>query len=186
MASYVRLIRAVADKIPLCVTLVDCEQDDQPLVYVNQVFERLIGYQSKEVIGRNCRFLQGELTDGETVDSLRRCIAAEQACFADLQNYRKDGSVFWNRLILLPLFREGESLFIGLQKDITAEKRNSHTSLKVPPSIFHDISNPLTAVISLQALIDFTPTTDDSSVEFVEELGTAIEQLRTHIDSLPC
>lgn len=103
------------------ITLSDCRLPDHPLVYVNAGFEALTGYTREEVVGRNCRFLQGEGTDPETLALLRAAIRAGRPCTVELLNQRKDGTPFWNRLALTPL-HDGEGRlthFVGIQSDIT-------------------------------------------------------------------
>lgn len=75
------------------VTISDCRQHDNPLIYANDGFERLTGYPIDDVIGRNCRFLQEPGTDRETVIELRSAIAEGRQCTVQLLNYRKDGTV---------------------------------------------------------------------------------------------
>lgn len=103
------------------VSLADVRRPDCPLIYVNKGFERLTGYTREEVVGRNCRFLQGRDTDPLSVARMRTAISAGEALLLDLLNYRKDGSPFWNRVSLKPvLSREGKvTHVIGIQSDIS-------------------------------------------------------------------
>jgi len=77
---------------------------DNPLIHVNGGFCEQTGYDRKEILGRNCRFLQGEATREEPVARMREAITAEEPVTVELRNYRKDGSMFWNRVWL---FRSG-------------------------------------------------------------------------------
>lgn len=106
-------------------SLCDVRRPGMPLIYVNDGFENLTGYRKDEVVGRNCRFLQGPETDRETVDRIRAAVAAGQPLIVDLMNYRKDGKAFWNRLSLRPVFDAAGALshIIGIQSDLTALKR---------------------------------------------------------------
>ncbi|MEO8565435.1 MAG: EAL domain-containing protein, partial [Betaproteobacteria bacterium] len=96
-----------------------------PLVYVNRAFEQVTGYSRAEVIGGNCRFLQGEDRDQPELDKVRRAIAEQCDGHAVLRNYRKDGSLFWNKLYVTPV-RDPRSNrvthFVGVQYDITEIK----------------------------------------------------------------
>ena len=106
------------------IVIADARLPDMPLIYVNEGFERITGYTSVEVVGRNCRFLQGPGTDPSSLEKLRSALRENRACTVLLLNYRKDGSVFWNRLSITPV-RDGAgevSHFIGVQSDVTAEQ----------------------------------------------------------------
>ncbi len=107
------------------ITITDPRQPDNPLIYVNAGFERLTGYTSAEVLGRNCRFLQGPGTDIETLNELRRAIREEREATVQLLNYRKDGTPFWNRLSITPVRDAAGATthFIGVQSDVTSEKQ---------------------------------------------------------------
>ena len=106
----------------LSFTISDPRQDDNPLVYVNPAFERTTGYRAEEVLGRNCRFLQGPETDPAGVARVRAAIQGEQHAVVTLLNHRKDGTAFWNELSLSPVY-DGEGTlthFVGIQADVTA------------------------------------------------------------------
>jgi len=103
------------------VSLADARRPDCPLIYVNKGFERLTGYTREEVVGRNCRLLQGPDTDPVAVGRMRTAISAGEPVILDLLNYRKDGEKFWNRVSLKPvLSRDGRvTHVIGIQSDIS-------------------------------------------------------------------
>src|SRR3954463_760249 len=106
------------------ITIADARLPDQPLIYANAGFERLTGYSVAEVLGRNCRFLQGSATDLATVDELRTAISQQREVTVQLLNYHKDGAPFWNRLSITPVHDSSREVthFIGVQSDVTAEK----------------------------------------------------------------
>jgi PAS domain S-box-containing protein len=103
------------------VTLSDPDQEDSPIIYANEAFERLTGYSQEEIIGRNCRFLQGSDKDQTQLDVLRQALVKKEGCSVTLRNYRKDGTLFHNRLEITPLYdNKGELLYyLGVQYDIT-------------------------------------------------------------------
>ena len=112
-----RAITATSDGIIIS----DPNQHDMPIVYVNAGFERMTGYTLAEVLGRNCRFLQGDDTNQSEIARLRLALRDKQACRVTLRNYRKDGSMFWNELDVSPVYDDAGNLinFIGVQKDVT-------------------------------------------------------------------
>jgi len=121
-----RLLREHAmDEAPIGITISDPSQSDNPLVYVNDGFCELTGYPREEILGQNCRFLQGEATREEPVAQMRAAIQAEEPVTVELRNYRKDGSMFWNRVTIVPIRSDSGTVtnYLGYQQDITAEKR---------------------------------------------------------------
>ncbi|QPV61619.1 PAS domain S-box protein [Halosimplex litoreum] len=114
----------VMDEAPVGITLSDPSRDDNPLVYANDRFEQLTGYTESEVLGRNCRFLQGERTAGEPVAAMRTAIDAGDPVTVELRNYREDGTEFWNRVSIAPVrTSDGEiTNYVGFQRDVTGEK----------------------------------------------------------------
>ncbi|MFP4252661.1 MAG: EAL domain-containing protein [Guyparkeria sp.] len=106
------------------VIIADARQPDQPIVYVNSAFTEITGYRADEVLGRNCRFLQGEETDPGAIDQIRHGLAAREPVRVLLRNYRKDGSLFWNELHIAPVEDESGEIthFVGLQNDVSAHK----------------------------------------------------------------
>jgi PAS domain S-box-containing protein len=104
----------------------DPRQPDTPIVYANQAFLDLTGYSADEVLGRNCRFLQGKDTAPEAVSAIRRGLAADEHWVSvELLNYRKDGSSFWNQLHISPVHDEqGETIYyFASQKDVSERRR---------------------------------------------------------------
>lgn len=111
-----------ATRMPMLIT--DPNLPDNPIVFANDAFLRLTGYSRQEVIGRNCRFLQGPETDPADVARLRDAIARRAQIELDLINHRKDGSRFYNRVLISPVFDEDGHLtyFFASQFDVTLEK----------------------------------------------------------------
>jgi PAS domain S-box-containing protein len=119
----------VADAI-LAMAISDPTLPDNPIIYVNAAFESLTGYTSAEIVGRNCRFLQGPNTNPDDITRLRTAIAERQRITLDLLNYHRDGSPFWNRLMVTPVFTDTAAngtkgdlrYFFASQFDVTIER----------------------------------------------------------------
>lgn len=110
-----------ATRMPMLIT--DPNQADNPIVFVNDAFAKLTGYSREETLGRNCRFLQGPGTNSEDIDRIRTAIAERQPIEIELLNYKKDGGVFWNRVLISPVFDRGElTYFFASQLDVTRER----------------------------------------------------------------
>lgn len=106
------------------IVITDPGRRDNPIIYANPAFESMTGYSSEEVLGRNCRFLQGSDRDQPPLDELRSAIREGRECKVTLRNYRKDGTLFWNELNVSPVY-DGEGRltnFIGVQSDVTERK----------------------------------------------------------------
>lgn len=111
------------------IVITDHRQPDAPVVYANPAFERITGYTIAEVLGRNCRFLQGIDHNQYGLTQLREAIKNGQTCSVILRNYRKDGTLFWNELSVSPIYDDHGILthFIGIQSDITERKQAENT-----------------------------------------------------------
>ena len=121
------------------VVISDAVRPDQPIVYANPAFERMTGYGLAEIMGRNCRFLQGPDRDQPAVAVLRAAIAAGGDAVVELRNYRKDGTVFWNELHLAPVRDDEGALthFIGVQTDVTERKAQEAELRRVKERLEH-------------------------------------------------
>ncbi|MGH2316652.1 PAS domain-containing protein [Planococcus sp. SE5232] len=120
--TQVTLLEAMLDGSKVGTIVTDPSQHDNPIIYTNKTFIEMTGYTQEEVIGRNCRFLQGPGTAKEDIQKMKEAIADEKKVILTLQNYRKDGSPFWNRLAIEPVRIEDKLYFIGTQTDITLER----------------------------------------------------------------
>ena len=122
--TRLRLYERALDEAVQGVTIADADQPDMPIVYANRSFERVTGYDIAEVLGRNCRFLQGPETDPDTVDRIRAGIENDEPVSVEIRNYRKDGTPFWNALDVAPVRDEDGDVthYVGLQRDVTERK----------------------------------------------------------------
>ena len=124
------------------IVIADAQSGDLPIIYVNPAFEALTGYSSEEVMGHNCRLLQGEETRQPELDILRRALSDGSDCNVIVRNFRKDGELFWNHLFISPVRDESGSIthFVGIQNDLT-ERRQVEAELAYAAN--HD---PVTAL----------------------------------------
>ena len=115
---------AIIEATDIGIVYVDATQYDQPLVRVNPAFLSMTGYTEEEVIGRNCRFLQGPGTDPQTVAQIGAAIRQGEPARCELLNYRKDGAAFWNQLMISPVRDHSGRViaFSGMLTDITAQR----------------------------------------------------------------
>ena len=121
MRLYKRAIAASSNGI--CIS--DISLPDQPVLYVNPAFERITGYDMADVLGRNCRLLQGPSPDRSVTAKIRSSIARGAECQVSLRNYTRDGTPFWNHLTLAPVRDRVSRVthYIGIMTDITEIKQ---------------------------------------------------------------
>eukprot|EP01119_Soliformovum_irregulare_P013126 TRINITY_DN3464_c0_g1_i1.p1 TRINITY_DN3464_c0_g1~~TRINITY_DN3464_c0_g1_i1.p1 ORF type:complete len:458 (-),score=109.44 TRINITY_DN3464_c0_g1_i1:38-1411(-) len=119
----------------------DNNKPDCPIVWANEQFEAMTLYSKEEILGRNCRFLQGKYTDREIVSEIRTAVEKGQSLDIELLNYRKDGVAFWNCFLMLPVHPKGTktgrpNYFIAIQKDVTILKSvGPNPSSWTPPEV---------------------------------------------------
>ena len=117
------VLAQILDSVVNGITLSDPDQEDNPLVYANAAFELITGYDREEILGRNCRFLQGDDRDQEGIEQIRQAMRNHESTTVTLRNYRKDGKLFYNRFSIRPLLdREGRLIYyLGVQYDVTRQ-----------------------------------------------------------------
>ncbi|MCW6508610.1 PAS domain-containing protein [Lichenifustis flavocetrariae] len=120
----------LATPMPMIIT--DPRQHDNPVVFANDAFCSFTGYSRAEILGRNCRLLQGAETDPETVARIRAALGEAREIEVDIRNYRKSGESFWNRLLVAPVYDADGALsyFVASQADVTAERERRDTSVR--------------------------------------------------------
>ncbi len=163
------VLAAAIAAAPTGVTIADPTRPDCPIVFLNPAFTAITGYPAEEVLGRNCRFLQGRDTDPKAVARVRRAIAAAKPVSVEMLNYRRDGTRFWNELRITPVpGPDGRpALFLGIQHDVTARKRAelalerakraaeraNQTKSDFLATMSHEIRTPMNGVMGTVALL---------------------------------
>jgi len=118
-----QVLSAILDECVNGVTLSDPDLEDTPIIYANKAFENLTGYSQDEIIGYNCRFLQGEDREQAERYQIAEALKKHEAVEVTLRNYRKDGTLFFNHLKIVPLFDRKQRVlyYLGVQYDITKQ-----------------------------------------------------------------
>ena len=150
---FVAAVRAT--RMPMVIT--DPRQHDNPIVFVNDSFCRLSGYPRGEIVGRNCRFLQGTQTDPEAVARIRTAVRAAVPLEIDIRNHRKDGEPFWNRLLLAPVRDAAGELayFFASQVDVTLERERLAGLETQNAALLAELSDRLRAQQASEARLRF-------------------------------
>lgn len=168
-------VGAVTSGIVIC----DATQAEHPVTFANTAFARITGYAAEEIIGRNCRILQGRDTDPEALDKLRRALIQQRAVNVTLRNYRKDGRTFWNELSISPVTDESGRVvqFVGIMSDVTQRIRGEESLREAKnqaefanrskseflANVSHELRTPLNAIIGFS---------DVMKMELLGPLGT--------------
>ena len=169
------------DQTPIGITITDPEQPDNPIIYANDSFTELTGYSKENVLGRNCRFLQGEATRDEPVAELASAVETEDPVSVELRNYREDGELFWNRVTVAPLADDDGEVehFVGFQEDVTARRELLEEFGSLAGVLSHDMQNPLQTV---RGRLELAIETGD--VEHVAEALPSLERMDQLIDDV--
>jgi len=168
-----RLKTQAIEESSVGITIGDAADPETPIVYANRGFEALTGYAMPDVYGKNCRFLQGEATDEETVDEIRHAIDAEESIRTEILNYRANGTPFWNELTIAPVM-DPESRevthYVGIQKDVTASKRRDRLIEVLDRVLRHNLRNDMNVVIG------FSETIADWTDGDVSDMATRVKE----------
>jgi PAS domain S-box-containing protein len=169
-----RLKDRAIDEAPVGITIADATSGDDRVengvVYANERFQEITGYDWEEIEGRNCRFLQGARTDQDGVDTLRSHIDANESVRTELLNYKRDGTPFWNEISVSPVEDERENIshFVGFQQDITQRKRQATLVSVLNRVLRHNLRNSMSVVLSRANLLE--EQVDDDAKQHVHSI----------------
>ena len=175
-------------RMPMVVT--DPHQPDNPIIFVNHAFVAMSGYAAEEIIGRNCRFLQGPETDRLAIAAIRDAIAARQEISTEILNYRKDGTTFWNALFVSPVFdQQGKLIYYFASQLDVSRRRDAEDALgqaqkmealgQLTGGISHDFNNLLQVMQGHVDLLDRRLAGDPVNLRAI---ATASQSIRSAID----
>jgi PAS domain S-box-containing protein len=179
-----RLRDRAIDAVSQGLVITDPSKPGHPVIYVSPGFTRLTGYTAEDIVGNNCRLLQGVGTDPAAVLVLSNAIAEGRSCTCDLLNYRKDGTPFWNSLSVSPVLdAEGRlTNFVGALTDVT-ERRTLEAQLlqaqkmeavgQLAGGIAHDFNNVLSVIVSYADIVCEEAREDGRTCADVEEIRRA-------------
>lgn len=150
----------------------DATKPDYPIMYASAGFFNMTGYLSKEVIGRNCRFLQGADTDPAEIAKLREALAAGSNYCGRILNYKKDGTPFWNLLTVAPIKDETGTVlkYIGMQVEVSKHTEGAKDTIVRPNGL-------------PESLIKYDARQKDKARSSLSELVLAVKRPRALSES---
>ena len=158
------------DEASVGITIADANSDNE-IVYANEEFQRLTGYDTAEIEGRNCRMLQGPETDRDAVAELAAAIAANEPVRTELLNYRDDGTPFWNEVSVTPVEDDAGEVthFVGFQRDVTERKRRERIITVLNRVLRHNLRNRMNALTGRADLL--AEELDGDAAEHAREMA---------------
>jgi PAS domain S-box-containing protein len=177
----------MVDLVDEGIIIVDAQQDDMPIIFANSGFSKITGYSVSEVLGKNPRFLTGPETDPIASRNIRECIINKKNTVANILNYKKDGSVFWNHFSITPIFDNLNNVthWIGIQRDITPimeiiqDQSKDQSMLVTMHTINHIINNFLNSLSLFQEAMENCTGLDKKLLEeFESEHKKLLQKLK--------
>ena len=172
---------------------------DRLILSANPAFSFLTGYHKTEILGRDCSFLQGPLTDQITIQEIRDSLQHGADFFGEILNYRKDGTTFWNELTISHIYNEQGHLthFIGVMRDISDRKQSeqavagaieaaesaSRAKSEFLANMSHEIRTPMNGVIGMTELALDTDLTTEQR-DYLDAVKTSADTLLTVINDI--
>ncbi|MFC7041975.1 PAS domain S-box protein [Halonotius sp. GCM10025705] len=184
--AELRMKTEAIDAAPIGITITDPTQEDNPMIYVNDKFCELSGYDRDEILGRNCRFMQAGLSQKESIDAIRNAIDANEPVSTTVRNVKKDGTEFWNLVTIAPVKDKTGDVqnWIGFQQDVT-EQRQRKEELKQTTerleSIVAAAPNPILAVDTDGRITHWNEATEEVfGYAASEVVGKSVSELELH------
>jgi len=167
------------------IIIIDHQLPDDPIIYCNPVFTEMTGYKAEEILGRNCRFLQGELREQEGRFKILEALQQGKECTVELLNFRKDGSSFQNEIFISPIRNnEGQvTHFIGIQNKSLSFQKQKDDFIN---SASHELKTPVTSLKAvLQLLRQFENDPDKQMPPgLISQANKSVEKVESLIEDL--
>ncbi len=187
-SEQLRLMYRAVDSARNGVVITDPNRPDNPIIYTNPAFTEITGYSAEEILGQNCRFLQGEDRTQPSLNELRNAIKEERAVTVVLRNYKKNGARFFNELTISPVRNDQGQLvsFVGIQNDITARIEAEERISEFYAVVSHELRTPIAKIKSSLSVIadgEAGPVSDtvrrfvEISLKSAESLWKLIENI---------
>jgi len=167
--SALQIRSRAMDEAPVGITISNPDKPDNPLAYINNEFVELTGYSGDEVLGENCRFLQGPETAEEPVAAMREAIDNEERVTVELRNYRQHGEQFWNRVSIAPVYDDEGNLtnYVGFQEDIT-DRKESEKELRRSEERFEAMFNDPHILVGVLDIDGTVQNINDTAMKYID------------------
>jgi len=185
-----KIFESITNIIPTGVVLVDPLKKDMPIVFVNDAFVNITGYEKEEIIGKNCRILQGHFKHQTPKKVIKKAILEQKSCEVELKNYTKDGTPFYNFLHIKPLFDNDDQLmyYIGLQFDIShsIEYRKVTTIKRLSEGLTHEINTAMAPLKGHMEMLqyDIEAIEDEHAKEYMLDSLQSIQKSKKIIEEI--
>lgn len=151
---------------------------DNPIIYANKAYTVLSGYNLKDIVGRNPRFMHGPFRNQPGLDTLRQALRNQTGCETLIQNYTRNGTSYWCELCLTPVHDDGVvTHWISVQKDVTDKILLEHQKKDLVALLAHDIKNPLLASNMILAAILEGRSGDLPTEDLLSKVRTSNDEL---------
>ena len=189
------LIKSAFDNAIEGIIITDVNLPDAGIIFANQSFYDLTEYAPDEVLGKNCRFLQGPETDPEMINTMRNHIKRKEKFQGELLNYKKSGEAFWNSLTMVPILNNKGELthFIGSQNDVTKRKIAEANVLAANEeldsfnyTVSHDLKAPIRNIQAFSNLLKkkYGSSLEEEAQEFLEFIESSANRMDAIITDL--
>lgn len=192
IAQREKEITSLKNRVPMSsldgLVIVDPTNADFPIVFTNQVFEKITGYSFMDVVGKNCRILQGSDHNQPSLVELKQAINFSKECRVVLKNYKKDGTLFWNELTIIPSFNAQNRLvsYAGIIHDVTKEKEIDRMKTEFISLASHQLRTPLSAIKWFCELLGMKQTgqLNPKQTQYVSNITQSTQRLIDLVNSL--
>lgn len=187
MKTLKRVLESVSKRFDIPFTVADLTAPDEPLIYINEAFEKLTGYEASEIIGRNCRFLQVTDTNNDSRKALREAINKRKSFWIDLLNSKRDGTRFWNRLVLIPFGYDEDNVkvYIGIQIAVTEDLAIIETkfSEERAKEVEEQVSLPFKNIVDIRRSLKYLQFCEDEE-EYNKKMDELTKVMADEIESI--